>query len=138
MTGIAITGATGSIGDSTLDIVRQHRDDYDLVALTGHSNSDKLIRLAQEFKPQCVVVSDDSQYTAVNQALSGSGVEVLTGAEGLQTVVEHSSVDVVVAGIVGSAGMPSVMAAVQAGKTLLLANKESLVMAGGAGDAGSD
>ncbi|WP_395377072.1 1-deoxy-D-xylulose-5-phosphate reductoisomerase [Marinicella sp. W31] len=130
MIGIAITGATGSIGDSTLDIIRQHRSNYHVIALTGHSNTSKLIQLAEEFKPQFVVVSDDSKYLEVKNALSASEMEVLSGAEGLQTIVEHKAVDVVVAGIVGSAGMPSVMAAVEAGKTLLLANKESLVMAG--------
>ena len=130
MTAIAIMGATGSIGDSTLDIIRNHRHQYDIIALSGHSNVDKLIALTREFEPQFVVITDDNQYGTLKAAVQDLSTEVVAGAQGLQQMASLETVEVVVAGVVGSAGMPGVMAAAEAGKTLLLANKESLVMAG--------
>ncbi|MCX7554810.1 1-deoxy-D-xylulose-5-phosphate reductoisomerase [Marinicella sp. S1101] len=127
---VAITGATGSIGDSSLAIIRKHPDQFKVHALSGHQNSEKLIRLAAEFKPKNVVISDKAAYQTVKKALSNSTTQVHAGAGALDAMVADKEVDLVVAAIVGNAGMDSVLAAVKAGKTLLLANKESIVAAG--------
>ncbi|MFC3194335.1 1-deoxy-D-xylulose-5-phosphate reductoisomerase [Marinicella sediminis] len=127
---LAVLGATGSIGDSTLAIIRKHPEKFKVFALSGHNNATKLIRLALEFRPAVVCVTSESAYPEVQQGLTASGIEVTMGHEALNQLVNESVVDMVVAGIVGNAGMSSVMAAVDAGKTLLLANKESIVSAG--------
>lgn len=127
---IALLGATGSIGDSTLAIIRKHPDRYKVHSLSAHRNADKIIALAKEFVPMVVVITDDSSYQQVKSALSAYPINVESGAIALEQMVTDSSVDLVVAGIVGNAGMASVLASVRAGKTLLLANKESIVAAG--------
>ena len=130
MKNLAVLGATGSIGDSTLAIIRKHPDQFRVFALSGHRNADKLIGLAKEFKPQVVCVTDETTYPVVKAALSGLQTDVVSGQSALEQLVTATEVDMVVAGIVGNAGMASVLAAVKAGKTLLLANKESIVSAG--------
>ncbi|MGJ8663196.1 MAG: 1-deoxy-D-xylulose-5-phosphate reductoisomerase [Marinicella sp.] len=127
---VVILGATGSIGDSTLAVIRLHPQLFTINALSGHSNGDKLVQLAKEFKPKQVVVTDEQAYQTVKKQLSSSKTQVVFGADALNDVVSETDVDLVVAGIVGNAGMASVLSAVQAGKTLLLANKESIVAAG--------
>ncbi len=134
---LCILGATGSIGDSTLDLVRQHRDDYQVVALTGFARLDKLLHLCVEFHPKFVVLADETCQAQFVQKLSAAkqnhpqlDPKVLIGQQGLQTVASLAEVDIVVAAIVGAAGLPSVLSAVQSAKTVLLANKEALVMAG--------
>lgn len=127
---VSILGATGSIGDSTLAIIRKHPSHFKVHSLSAHKNCEKIIALAKEFQPDCVVVSDEQSYSVVAQALQSQRTEVIAGAQGLVEIVVDSQVDMVVAGIVGNAGMASVLAAVKAGKTLLLANKESVVAAG--------
>lgn len=127
---VSVLGATGSIGDSTLAVIRKHPEKFKIHSLTAHSNAKKLISLANEFLPECVVVTDEIAYAKVKAALSQSHTEVMFGPNSLDQVVAESVVDLVVAGIVGNAGMQSVLAAVSAGKTLLLANKESIVSAG--------
>lgn len=134
---LCILGATGSIGDSTLDLVRQHQDDYQVLALTGFHRLDKLLHLCVEFYPKFVVLADDTyqaefiqKLSAVKQNHPQLDPKVLTGQQGLQTVASLTEVDIVVAAIVGAAGLPSVLSAVYAGKVILLANKEALVMAG--------
>lgn len=127
---VSILGATGSIGDSTLAIIRKHPSHFKVHSLSAHKNCEKIIALAKEFQPDCVVVSDEQSYSVVAQALQSQRTEVIPGAQGLVEIVVDSQVDMVVAGIVGNAGMASVLAAVKAGKTLLLANKESVVAAG--------
>jgi len=130
MKSLAILGATGSIGDSTLAVIRKHTDKFKVHTLSAHRNVTKIISLCREFKPQRVVITDTCAYTEVKQALSGQSVEVVYGANSLCDAVCESDIDLVVAAIVGNAGMESVVAAVNAGKTLLLANKESIVTAG--------
>lgn len=127
---LAILGATGSIGDSTLNVVRKHPDKFTVSALTAHKNVDKIILLVKEFKPAHVVITDELAYQSVRQALAGKETQIHNGAAALNAVVSDAQIDLVVAGIVGNAGMESVLAAVKAGKTLLLANKESIVAAG--------
>lgn len=128
---LSVLGATGSIGDSTLELVRLHRDRYRIVALSGFSRIDKLLMLCQEFQPSFVCVAEHNA-TQFCQKLTELGLKttVLSGDDGLKKIATLPEVDVVIAAIVGAAGLSSTLAAAQAGKRILLANKESLVMAG--------
>lgn len=128
---IAIMGATGSIGDSTLSVVSQHPDLYNVVGVTGFSRLDKLLSICQQFKPTYVCVAKEKK-TIFAQMLSEANLDckILIGEQGLAKLATLAEVDMVVAAIVGAAGLPSTLAAANAGKTILLANKEALVMAG--------
>ena len=130
---ISLLGATGSIGVSTLDVIARHPDRYSVFALTAHSQVDKLAVQCQQFNPQYAVVGDQQSASRLQTILSDSGcaTEVLWGRDSLSQVASDSAVDTVMAAIVGAAGLVPTLAAVQAGKKILLANKESLVMAGG-------
>lgn len=129
---VTILGATGSIGDSTLSVLAQHPDKFSVFAVSAHQQWQKLLTICQQFHPQYAVLSDANAASELQQALrdEGSTTQVLAGAEALLQVAADSAVDVVMAAIVGAAGLPSSMAAAKAGKTILLANKESLVVAG--------
>ncbi|GAA5182790.1 1-deoxy-D-xylulose-5-phosphate reductoisomerase [Niveibacterium umoris] len=129
---LTILGATGSIGTSTLDVVARHPDRYRIHALTGFSRMDRLAELADQFQPQVLVVPDD---TARRQLLHHLGhqrtnCEILIGPDALCEVASCPEVTTVMASIVGAAGLAPTMAAVRAGKRVLLANKEALVMSG--------
>ncbi len=130
MTRVLLLGATGSIGDSTLDLLRRHPDQFQLHGLTAHTQSDKLAALAKEFNAAHAVITDPNHYPSLQQGLNGARCEAAAGEQAMLDLCADPAVDLVVAGIVGSAGMPAVMACVEQGKTLLLANKESLVLAG--------
>ena len=133
MKGICILGATGSIGVSTLDVVKRHADQYKVIALTANTNTYALFNQCMEFKPEYAVVVNEAKGAEFKQQIVGTdiaGMTVLVGAEALETVATLESVDSVMAAIVGAAGLLSALAAAQAGKTVLLANKESLVMSG--------
>ncbi|MDB2390015.1 1-deoxy-D-xylulose-5-phosphate reductoisomerase [Alphaproteobacteria bacterium] len=126
---ITILGATGSIGDNTLSLVRQNPELFRVKALVGGSNVEKLADLALEFKPDIVGIADLDKLAYLADRLSGSGIEIVAGDKdcaGLAAI----KVDIVIAGIVGLAGLPSMMKAIQAGQTIGLANKETLVSAG--------
>ncbi|MDO4449753.1 MAG: 1-deoxy-D-xylulose-5-phosphate reductoisomerase [Moraxella sp.] len=128
---ISLLGATGSIGASTLDLIRLHLDKYRLFAVSGFSNLQKLLDICQEFTPEFAVIGDeyfDEFYHKIN-ALN-LPTQVLKTSEGLDFVASHQTVDTVVCAIVGGAGLSSTLSAVQSGKKVLLANKEALVMAG--------
>lgn len=127
--GISIFGATGSVGLSTLDLVRQHRDAYRVVALTANGNASAIAKLAIEFGAELAVVADEAAYPELKQALEGTGIEAAAGAQALIEAAQRD-VDWTMASIVGCAGLPPTMAAIQAGKTVALANKEALVSAG--------
>ncbi len=127
---LVILGATGSIGDSTLDIVARHPDKFNVYAITGHSNLEKLIQLTHQFKPKYVLISDVEHYSSLKFLLKDLDTQVLAGEDEMVNICKLSEVDLVIAGIVGSAGMSPVLATVEAGKDLLLANKEALVVAG--------
>ncbi len=128
---LSILGATGSIGDSTLDLVRLHSDEFVVFALSGFSQTDKLLALCQEFRPKMVCVADNNKDSFAKKLQeAGLTVDVVSGQDGLCQIASSPEVDKVVAGIVGAAGLSSTLSAVKAGKTVLLANKESLVMAG--------
>lgn len=128
---VAILGATGSIGTSTLDILSRHDDKYDVYALSGHSRLDELFQLCVRWRPKRVAVPK-WQVDAFAQRLSKADlrIDVVAGQAGLDDIACDPQVDTVVAAIVGSAGLSSTLMAVQAGKRVLLANKEALVMAG--------
>jgi len=130
--GVAILGATGSIGDNTLAVLSLHPDKYNIVALSANSNTDKMFELCQKFKPQFAVMANDTAASKLEDKIQNNklNIEVLSGQEGLCLVVALKDVDIVVAGIVGAAGLLSSIGAAKAGKKILLANKETLVMAG--------
>ena len=127
---VTLLGATGSIGASTLDVIARHPERYRVFALTANSSIDKLAQLAQQFQPRYAVVKDEQGAAQLQQLLRGHDIEVLHGAAGLQQVAAHEQTDIVVAAIVGAIGLAPTLAAVRAGKQVLLANKEPLVMAG--------
>ena len=127
---ITVMGATGSIGQSTLALVRQFPDAYSVYALVAGSDAEGLAALVKEFRPKIVGLGDAAKLDQVHEALGGTDVEIF-GGESACSKIAAMAVDIVVAGIVGIAGLPSVLAAVQAGQTIALANKEALVSAGG-------
>ncbi|WP_312333549.1 1-deoxy-D-xylulose-5-phosphate reductoisomerase [Sphingobacterium sp.] len=128
--GIAILGATGSIGTQALDVIRAFPTKFEAIVLTCGSNAALLIEQALEFKPKAVVVTDSLQYSHVQDALQGQGITVLFGETGLIEVVQYEEVDVVLNAIVGSAGLKPTVKAIQSKKDIALANKETLVVAG--------
>ncbi|WIM06209.1 MAG: 1-deoxy-D-xylulose-5-phosphate reductoisomerase [Candidatus Nitricoxidivorans perseverans] len=127
---LTILGATGSIGASTLNVVVRHPDRFEVVALTGHRRIDVLAEQCRRFSPRYAVVGEAGDAASLADALRGQGTEVLAGPEALERVAALPEVDAVMAAIVGAAGLQPTLAAVRAGKKVLLANKESLVMAG--------
>ncbi|MBU2011967.1 MAG: 1-deoxy-D-xylulose-5-phosphate reductoisomerase, partial [Gammaproteobacteria bacterium] len=129
---ITVLGATGSIGLSTLDVIARHPDRYSVFALTGFSRLADLRSLCLKHRPSYAVVGDEAQAGVLQGQLQSDGVatRVLSGEGGLSEVAGHPEVDVVMAAIVGAAGLKPTLAAVQAGKRVLLANKEALVMSG--------
>ena len=129
MRSVTILGATGSVGASTLDLIRRCRADWRVVALTANCQADELAKLAREFDAEIAVVGDESCFHALHEALAGSEIEAAAGAHAL---VEAASrpVDLTVAAIVGCAGLAPVMTAIEQGGTIALANKEALVSAG--------
>lgn len=129
---VTILGSTGSIGESTLDVISQHPEKYTIYALTGCRQLQKLAQQSVQFKAKYAVVTDESsakQLTNLIQDLKGT-TEVIFGADALSEVAANSQVDIVMAAIVGAAGLLPTLSAVKTGKKVLLANKESLVMAG--------
>lgn len=126
---ISIFGATGSVGLSTLDLVRQHRDAYRVVALTANGNAADLAALAKEFAAEIAVVADVAAYPALKAALTGTNIRAAAGPAALIEAAQMGA-DWTMAAIVGCAGLPPTMAAIEAGKTVALANKEALVSAG--------
>ena len=127
---IAILGSTGSIGTQALDVIRQHPDRFEAHTLTAGSNATLLIEQAREFQPDTVVIADESRYAEVRDALTDLPIKVYAGSEAICQVAAADSVDMVLAAMVGFAGLRPAVSALQAGKALALANKETLVVAG--------
>lgn len=129
---LSILGSTGSIGQQTLDIVRQHPEDFSVIALTANQSVDRLFDQCLEFEPAVVACVDVNAAQDLTKRLQKTHlqIEVLSGAQVLIDIAADAGSECVVASIVGSAGLPSTFAAAKAGKRILLANKESLVMAG--------
>jgi 1-deoxy-D-xylulose-5-phosphate reductoisomerase len=129
--GVTVLGATGSIGCNTLDVLRRHRDRFSVFALTAHRQVDRLHMQCLEFAPRFAVMTDAGAARELAQRLgTGTATEVLSDSGALEFVAGHESSSIVMAAIVGAAGLAPVRAAVRAGKRVLLANKEPLVMAG--------
>ena len=126
---ITILGATGSIGASTLDLVRRERDKWQVAALTANGNAAELAKLAREFGAQLAVVADEAALPALREALAGSGIEAAGGAGALVEAAARPA-DMTMAAIVGCAGLAPTMAAIARGQSVALANKEALVSAG--------
>ncbi len=127
---IAILGSTGSIGTQTLDVARAHTDKLTVEVLTAGHNAKLLIEQAREFKPNAVVIADETKYAEVREALADLDIKVWTGSKAIEDVVQMSSVDTVVTAMVGYVGLSSTIKAIEAGKNIALANKETLVVAG--------
>ena len=129
---IAVLGSTGSIGQNTLDVVARHPDRYQVAALAAHSRIDLLEAQIRQFEPDFAVVVDPEAGETLRQRLHTDGIktQILIGSTALSVIVRIPEIDTVMAAIVGAAGLPSAIAAAEAGKRVLLANKEALVMAG--------
>ncbi len=127
---IGIFGSTGSIGKQTLEVVRNHPDLFSATILTANSNVDLLIEPALEFKPAIVVITDKKKYHPLKEALVPHGIQVMAGEDALEEAAASSEYDFMMAAIVGFAGLKPTLMAVQQGKAIGLANKETLVVAG--------
>ena len=127
---IAILGSTGSIGTQTLQVIEAHPDLYEAYVLTANRQADLLVEQARRFHPAIVVIADESLYPQVNDALSDLPIQVYTGADALEQVVQNDEVDIVLTALVGFAGLRPTVAAIRSHKQIALANKETLVVAG--------
>lgn len=127
---ICILGSTGSIGCQALDVIEEHNDLYEAYVLTANNSVDKLIVQARKFKPEVVVIANELHYATVKDALADLPIKVFAGAEALCQVVEDDNVDIVLASMVGFAGLRPTISAIKAKKVIALANKETLVVAG--------
>lgn len=127
---VTVLGATGSIGQSTLDVIARHRDRFDLFALTGHARIELLAEQCLKYQPRFAVVANETGANRLRKLIQGSTTEVLSGRAALAEVASAPAVDIVMAAIVGAAGLEPTLAAARSGKRVLLANKEALVMAG--------
>jgi len=130
MKSIAILGSTGSIGTQALNVIRRHRDLYAVEVLCAGSNADLLIAQALEFNPNAVVIADESKYPQVQQALASTDIKVFAGEQSMCDLMEMPSIDMVLAAIVGFAGLRPTLRALEQGKPVALANKETMVVAG--------
>jgi 1-deoxy-D-xylulose-5-phosphate reductoisomerase len=128
---IAILGSTGSIGTQALNVIRRHRDLFSVEVLCAGSNADLLVQQALEFDPNAVVIADETKYQAVKEALEPKGIKVFAGASSMVDLMEMESIDMVLAAIVGFAGLRPTLRAIEQGKPVALANKETMVVAGG-------
>lgn len=127
---IAILGSTGSIGTQALQVIEEHSDLYEAYVLTAYHKVDLLVAQARKFMPEAVVIADEDKYTALRDALADLPIKVYAGADALCQVVQEEPVDVVLTAMVGFAGLMPTISAIKAGKTIALANKETLVVAG--------
>lgn len=127
---IAILGSTGSIGTQALQVIEEHSDLYEAYVLTANRSAGKLIEQARRFKPEAVVIADETFYESVRDALADLPIKVYAGANAMCEVVQDRNVDIVLASMVGFAGLMPTISAIKAGKAIALANKETLVVAG--------
>ena len=127
---IAIMGSTGSIGTQALDVIKDNPSEFEVEVLVANGNADLLIKQAIEFKPNAVVIADETKYKQVKHALFEHDIKVFAGAKSVEQIVEMETIDVVLASIVGYAGLASTINAIKHKKVIALANKETLVVAG--------
>ena len=127
---IALLGTTGPNGTQALQVIEEHPDLYEANALTANNRVDLLIEQARKFLPEAVVIANEEKYLQLKEALSDLPIKVYAGADALCQIVESQPIDIVLASMVGYAGLRPTMNAIKAGKTIALANKETLVVAG--------
>lgn len=127
---IAIIGSTGSIGTQALEVIKENADHFVAEVLVANSNAELLIKQALEFNPNAVVIADETKYKQVKEALSSSDIKVFAGAKAVEQIVEMETIDLVLAAVVGYAGLASTINAIKHKKQIALANKETLVVAG--------
>ena len=127
---IAILGSTGSIGTQALQVIEEHPDLYEVYALTANNKVDLLAEQARKFQPEVVVIANEDKYGILKEALADLPIKVYAGAEALCQVVEAQPIDIVLTAMVGYAGLKPTINAIKARKTIALANKETLVVAG--------
>lgn len=127
---IAILGSTGSIGTQALEVISNHPDYFEVEVLTAHHNADLLIQQALQFKPNAVVIVNEDHYTKVKEALDPADIKVFAGENALASVVQMDTIDLVLTALVGYSGLLPTIKAIEAGKPIALANKETLVVAG--------
>ena len=127
---IAILGSTGSIGTQTLDVIDRHSELFEVYALTTHSNIDLLVEQAKRYRPEVVAIADERHYKTLREALDGLPVKVFAGADSICQIAAMSPIDTVVTAMVGYSGLLPTVRAIEAGKKIALANKETLVVAG--------
>jgi 1-deoxy-D-xylulose-5-phosphate reductoisomerase len=127
---IAILGSTGSIGTQSLEVIQEHNQAFEVEVITANNNSNLLIQQAIQYKPNAVVIGNKEKYKEVQEALSSYPIKVYAGMDAIEQIVEMSTIDVVLTAIVGFAGLSSTLKAIEAGKQIALANKETLVVAG--------
>lgn len=127
---IAILGSTGSIGTQALDVIREHKDEFEIYALTANNNADLLITQAREFMPEVVVIANEEKYAYVKDALSDLPLKVWCGCDAIAQVVESEPINMVLTAMVGYSGLKPTINAIKARKAIALANKETLVVAG--------
>jgi len=130
MKNIAILGSTGSIGTQTLEVIAAYPEQFHVEVLTAHRQVELLARQAIRFKPNMVVIADESKYGVLTELLKDEDIKVYAGSEAIEQVVESSTIDIVVTAMVGYSGLLPTIHAIKAGKTIALANKETLVVAG--------
>lgn len=127
---VAILGSTGSIGTQTLDVIDRHSELFEVYALTAHSNIDLLVEQAKRYRPEVVAIADERHYKTLREALDELPVKVFAGADSICQIAAMSSIDTVVTAMVGYSGLLPTVRAIEAGKKIALANKETLVVAG--------
>ncbi len=127
---IAILGSTGSIGTQALEVIAAHPDQFEVEVLTAQSNAELLIAQAKAFQPNAVVIGNEDLYTVVKEALVPLNIKVFAGEKALSSIVQMDSIDLVLTALVGYAGLNPTLKAIEAGKNIALANKETLVVAG--------
>ena len=127
---VAILGSTGSIGTQTLDVIDRHSELFEVYALTAHSNIDLLVKQAKKYRPEVVAIADERHYKTLREALDGLPVKVFAGADSICQIAAMSPIDTVVTAMVGYSGLLPTVRAIEAGKKIALANKETLVVAG--------
>ena len=127
---VAILGSTGSIGTQTLDVIDRHSELFEVYALTAHSNIDLLVEQARIYRPEVVAIADERHYKTLREALDGLPIKVFAGADSICQIAAMSSIDTVVTAMVGYSGLLPTVRAIEAGKKIALANKETLVVAG--------
>ena len=127
---VAILGSTGSIGTQALEVIREQKDFFVIEILTAQTNAELLIKQALEFLPNAVVIGDEKKYNEVQEALRATDIKVFAGEDALEEVADFDTYDIILTAIVGFAGLKPTLKAVKKGKTIGLANKETLVVAG--------